>query len=93
MRIIFNIHSKRAARAAGWRARAVNVNDKSKCDVKQVLKSVRLADGSTMYDYIIEGNSLRAEWALFVNGIGVSNSSDLKKEVMDNVQIHLMSVY
>ncbi|MDB9823219.1 hypothetical protein OAC89_05925, partial [Deltaproteobacteria bacterium] len=84
MRIIFNIHSNKAAKAAGWRAMAVHVNDKNTADLEEALKAVTLADGSSMYDYIIEEDELSNEWSLFVNGISVSGSSCLRTEVKDN---------
>ena len=90
MRVIFNIHSNRAAKAAGWRARAVQVNDKNTADLEEVLKAVSLVDGSSMYQYIVKEDELSNDWSLFVNGISVSGSSCLRKEIRDNVQIHLM---
>jgi len=90
MRVIFNIHSNKAAKAAGWRAREVHVNDKNTADLAEVLKAVRLADGSSMYQYIVEEDHISNEWSLYVNGINVSGSSCPGTEVKDNVQIHLI---
>lgn len=90
MRIIFNIHSNKAAKAAGWRAREVHVNNKRTADLEEALKAVNLSDGSTMYNYIVEENQISNEWSLFVNGISVSGTSCLRTEIKDNVQIHLM---
>ena len=92
MRVIFNIHSNKAARAAGWRAREVKVNDKLKADLEQVLKAVSLADGGSMYDYIIEKGRLSDKWSLYINGISMSKKTNLKTEVRDNVQIHLARI-
>lgn len=90
MRIIFNIHSNKAAKAAGWRVREVRVNDKNTANLKEALKAVNLADGSTMYHYIVKEDQISNEWSLFVNGVSVSGSSCLKTKIKDNVQIHLM---
>jgi len=90
MRVIFNIHSNKAAKTAGWCAREVHVNDKNTAALAEVLKAVSLADGSSIYQYIVEEDHISNEWSLYVNGINVSGSSCLQKEVKDNVQIHLM---
>jgi hypothetical protein len=90
MRIIFNIHSNRAARAAGWRARAVHVNDKGDALLDEALRAVMLADGSSVYDYIFEEDRLGNDWVLVVNGITILDVSFLKTNVKDNVQMHLM---
>ena len=76
--------------AAGWRARAIHVNDKGEASLDEVLKAAALADGSSIYDYIIEEDRLGNEWILVVNGIKVSDASSLKTNIKDNVQIHLM---
>jgi len=88
MRVIFNIHSDRAASAAGWRARAIQINGEARLD--EALKATELADGSSIYDYIVEEDRLGNDWILTVNGITVSAISFLKTEIKDNVQIHLM---
>jgi hypothetical protein len=90
MRVIFNTHSNRAAKTAGWRARAIQVNGKAEALLDDVLKAVALADGNSMYDYIIDKNHLSNEWVLVVNGTTISELSSLKTSVKDNVQIHLM---
>jgi hypothetical protein len=90
MRIIFNIHSNRAAKAAGWRARAIQVNDKAEALLDDVLKAVALTDGNSMYDYITEKDHLSSEWVLVVNGTTIPELSSLKTNVKDNIQIHLM---
>lgn len=90
MRIIFNIHSNLAAEAAGWRARAIQVNDKGEARLNEALRATLLADGSSIYDYIIEESRLGNEWMLIVNGITISDASSLKTKIKDNVQIHLL---
>jgi hypothetical protein len=89
MRVIFNIPSNRAAGAAGWRAREVNVNRKHNATLDEVLKAVTLADGS-MNNYIIEKDLLKNDWLLYVNGISIHGPSCLKTSLKDNTQIHLM---
>ncbi len=90
MRVIFNIHSNRAAGAAGWRARAIMVNDKADASLAEALKAVTLADGSRIYDYIIEEDCLGYNWILVADGIPVSDAHSLKRNIKDNVQMHLM---
>ncbi len=90
MRVIFNIHSHKAAVIAGWRAKAIQINNESKEDLSQVLKSVCLSDGTSMYKYIVDKDHLGKNWILFVNGRPVCHNASLKMEVRDNVQIHLM---
>jgi hypothetical protein len=89
MRIIFNIHSNRAAKAAGWRARAIHVNDKGEARLDEALKAVTLADGSRIYDHIVEEDRVGNDWILVVNGITVSAEFSLKTNIRDNVQMHL----
>lgn len=91
MRIIFNIHSSRIARFSGWRARAVNVNDKSEARLDEALRATLLEDGSSIYSHIIGEGCIRDEWILIVNGITVTDKSSLKMSIKDNVQIHLLS--
>lgn len=90
MRVIFNIHSNRAARAAGWRARAVTVNDRAEAPLAEALKAVELGDGSSIYNYIIEEDCPGNGWLLVVDGMPVSDAPSLKRNIKDNVQIHLM---
>lgn len=49
MRVIFNIHSNGAAKATGWRAKEIHVNDQREATMDEALKEIALADGSTMY--------------------------------------------
>jgi hypothetical protein len=90
MRIILNIHSNRAAKAAGWRAREVHLNDKREATLYEVLKAVALADGLSLYDYIIEKGILNNGWLMYVNGVSVSGPSCLKTGIKDNTQLHLL---
>ncbi len=90
MRIIVNIHSDLAAQIAGWRAKAVQVNDKREAELEEALKAVALADGGNLYDYITNEDRLSCDWLLFVNGIRIPVNSALKRTIKDNVQIHLI---
>lgn len=91
MRVIFNIHSSRIAGFSGWRARAINVNDKSEARLDEALRATLLEDGSNIYNHIIEEGRIGDEWILIVNGITVTDKSSLKMNIKDNVQIHLLS--
>jgi hypothetical protein len=77
-------------RAAGWRARAIHVNDKAEAFLDEALKAVALADGRSIYDYIIEKDHLGDDWILVVNGITISDASSLKTKIKDDVQIRMM---
>jgi hypothetical protein len=90
MRIIANIHSDRAAQMTGWRAKAVQVNEKREAELEKALKAVALVDGGNLYDYITKKDRLSCDWLLFVNGIRIPVNSALKRTIKDNVQIHLI---
>jgi hypothetical protein len=91
MRVIVNIQSLRAAKAFGWRAREIHVNDNSEAALEEVLKTAILKDGSTMQDYIVEGDRLSDDWILYVNGIKMTGTFDPKTRIKDSTQIHLMA--
>jgi hypothetical protein len=90
MRAIFNIHSDSAAKTAGWRAREIHIYDIREATLEDILKATPLADGLSVYDYIIEKDGLKSLWLLYVNGIKFSGPSFLKTSVKDSTQIHLM---
>jgi hypothetical protein len=90
VRIIVNIHSKLGAEISGWRAKAVEIKSKNESHLSEVLKSIILNDELSMYDLIIENDRFKDDWVLYVNGICMPNPPDMKTEVKDNVQIHLM---
>jgi hypothetical protein len=90
MRVIVNLPSNRAAKAAGWRAQAVQLNGKNEADLEEVLKAVSLEDGSSMYDLIIKDGNIMEDIILFVNGTLMPGPLGLKTNVKDNVQIHIM---
>lgn len=90
MRVIINIHSNLTAKATGWRAKAIQVNDKREALLDEALKAAILTDGSSLYDYIIKEGRLSDDWLLIVNGITIKHTSPLDINTKDNVQIHLM---
>ncbi|MBN1626101.1 MAG: hypothetical protein JW944_06205 [Deltaproteobacteria bacterium] len=90
MRVIFNIHSDTAAKAAGWRAMEIHIKDKREATLNQILKATPLAGNKTMYNYIIKDDLIMNDWLLYVNGITISGPSCLKIILKDNTQIHLM---
>ena len=89
MRVIINILSEPVAILAGWRAKAVQVNDKTEATLIDALKATRLKDGSSMYDLIADEDKLKTSWRLYVDGHYLPASSSIKKTVKDNVQIHV----
>jgi hypothetical protein len=91
MRVIFNIHENNAAKAAGWRALAVHVNDKNEARLDEILKAVALKNGGAMYDYLIKDGQLNDVWELYVNGVKMTGTLNQKLKIRDNTQIHLMA--
>ena len=89
MRAIVNITSSRAAQAAGWRAKEVKVNEKNEATLVEVLKATTLKDGSNMFDLTAEKESLKSDWALYVDGFLLPGSSSVKRNIKDSVQIHV----
>ena len=89
MRAIVNITSARAGEAAGWRAKEVEVNEKNKATLAEVLKATILKDGSSMFDLIADKENLKSDWALYVDGFLLPGSSSIKKSIKDSVQIHV----
>ncbi len=89
MRAIVNITSGRAAKAAGWLARDVRVNNESVAPIKDVLKATPLADGSSMFDLIASNDNLKDDWALYVDGALMEGGSDITVPIKDSVQIHV----
>jgi hypothetical protein len=91
MRVIVNIQSVHAAKAFGWRAREIHVNGKNEVELDEAMRATKLANGSTMHDYIFEGDHLLNEWILYVNGIKMTGIFDTKTMIKDNTQIHLLA--
>jgi hypothetical protein len=90
VRVIVNIHSKLGADISGWRAKAVQIENKNESELDEVLKSILLREQLSMYDLIIENDRFKDDWVLYVNGICMPDPPDMKTKVKDNVQIHLM---
>ncbi|MBN2041566.1 MAG: hypothetical protein JW864_16130 [Spirochaetes bacterium] len=91
MRVIVNIHSPEIAEQAGWRAKAVQINDTNQSNLKEVLNTVIFENASTMHEFIIENNNIKSNFVLYVNGIKMPENPDFDLTIRDNVQIHLMS--
>jgi hypothetical protein len=90
MRVIFNIHSNLAAKAAGWRAREIHIQGQREAALDEILNAVQLIGNTTMYEYIIEKGLVGKDWLLYVNGVTISGQSSHITGVKDNTQIHLM---
>jgi len=89
MRAIFNIHSNRAAKAAGWRAKEIFIKGKREATLDEILKATPLADSGNMHGYIIQDDLILDDWRLYVNGITVSGPLCIQTSLKDNTQIHL----
>jgi len=89
MRVIVNIHSGKAAAVAGWRARAVRVNDKGDATLEEALMAATLGNGGKLYDYVLKDGVISPDFILIANGITITETS-LGTAVRDNVQIHIM---
>jgi len=88
MRVIVNLESDRLAKAAGWRAKAIVLNEKKEALLTEALKAVTLSQGS-LYDFISLQGILRNEFVLYVNGKQVKGGSGLNIPVKDNTQVHI----
>jgi len=91
MRVIVNIASDTAAEAAGWRARAVQILNKSEAPLYEVLNKIKLKSGATMSDLITGGENLKKGWILYINGNRHNGGSGLSNIIKDNVQIHIIN--
>lgn len=92
MRVIVNNISDTAAAAAGWRARAVDIPNKTEAPLGQVLKAINLKHGASMLDLITEGGKIKTGWLLYVNGVPLAGGSLISGMVKDSVQIHVVNV-
>jgi len=90
MRIIVNIPSERMFCATKWRARAIEVNEKSEAVLKEVLQAVFLSDGVSLYNLLVTENQIMNDWILYVNGVRLPGNSGTEIRVKDNSQIHIM---
>lgn len=89
MRVIINNLSERAIIIAGWRAKAIEVNDKTEATLIDALKAAPLKDGRSMYDLIADEDKLKISWGLYIDGFYLPASSDIKRIIKDNIQIHI----
>ena len=89
MRVIINNLSEQATILAGWRAKAIQVNDKTEATLIDALKATRLKDGSSMYDLIADENELKVGWGLYLDGYYFPASSSIKRIIKDSTQIYI----
>lgn len=89
MRVIVNLVSPGAIKAAGWRAKPIPVNNRHEASLREALKKVRLIDGSSLYDLIAMDDRLKEDWVMHVNGEFLPEHSSLNRTIRDNVQIHI----
>jgi hypothetical protein len=89
VRAIVNMMSGTVAKAAGWRAREIHV-DEPVVTVEDVFRAVVLADGDgTLYDLIREAEGLKPEFALYVGGELLRGTFDWRRAITDSEQIHV----
>lgn len=89
MRAIVNITPGRAATAAGWRAREVRV-DAATASIGDILRSVYLRDGASLFDLIAEPAGVRPDFAVFISGVLQRGAVDWSRPVADSEQIHVV---
>lgn len=92
MRVIVNIHTRNLIKIAGWRAKAVQINNGSESNIKEVLDTVVMGNGTALSEILIENNKIKSNFILFVNGVQMPDTPDFNTTVKDNVQIHVMGV-
>jgi len=90
MRIIVNNISNTAAEAAGWRAKAIQIPDKTEATLEEVLKATGLKSGAGLYELVTDGNKIKNGWILYVNGVPLAGGSGISGIVKDSVQIHVL---
>ena len=90
MRVIINIHSNRAFKITGWRARAVKINDNKEACLEEILKAIIFEDRKSLFDLLIDKGFLIDDYILFANGVRMSKNINLKAKIKDNVQIHVI---
>jgi hypothetical protein len=90
MRVIVNIHSRNIIKLSGWRAKAVQINNYSESNLKEVLDNVIIVKDKTLYNILIEKSTINENYILFVNGSLMPDTPDFKLTIRDNVQIHIM---
>jgi len=89
MRVIINNSSDRSFKAAGWRSKAITVNDKAEATLIETLKTIPLDNGGSLYDLIASGTKLKRGWKLYVNGVSLPAGSSLVQIIKDSIQIHI----
>jgi sulfur carrier protein ThiS len=76
---------------AGWGTKEVEF-EKTKLTIKDILNSIVLADGSTIFNLIADKNGIKKEYIILLNGIPLWESKGLEKEISDNVDITTMDI-
>lgn len=92
MRVIVNIHTQNLIKIAGWRAKAVQINNRNESNIKEVLDTVVIGNGTALSEILIEHHKIKRNFILFVNGVQVPDTPDFNTTVKDNVQIHVIGV-
>ena len=75
----------------GWGTKEVEF-DKTKLTIKDILNSIVLANGSTIFNLIADKDSIKKEYIILLNGIPLWDSKSLEKEISDNVDITTMDI-
>jgi len=76
-------------KTAGWNSRDVEV-DLNTTTIEEVLRAVRVANGSTLYDLIGDGYLLKSNYAIFLNGRLVEHPVDLSREINNKDEINIL---
>ena len=92
MRVIVNIHSPSLIKIAGWRAKAVQINNSNESNIKEVLDTIVIGNGTALSEILIENNKIKSNFILFVNGVQMPDTPDFNATIKDNVQIHVTGV-
>lgn len=89
MRVIINIWSEHISKLSTWKARAIEVSNKKEASLIEIFKSARVNENSDLYNLIADGDILKSDFMLYVNGFCIPGSSKITQYVKDNVQIHI----
>lgn len=90
MRVIVNIHTQSLIRIAGWRAKAIQINNSNESNIKEILDTIVIGSGTALSDILMENNKMKDNFVLFVNGVQMPDTPDFNTAIKDNVQIHVI---
>jgi len=81
-----------ARRALGWSTRTIDFAGGS---LEELLKDVGTQDGKTLFDFLVENDELRADYAVLVNGTNVSGpgAAGLLTELDENDHVVAMTIF